>query len=42
MSQDELKDQQMRNNRLTFGLKFWSTYKKHDTQEVNGIMWNSN
>lgn len=30
MSANEVKEFAMRNNRMIFGLKFWSTYTKHD------------
>ena len=31
MSEIELKDQKINQDRLTFGLKFWSKYDKHET-----------
>ena len=30
MSANEVKEFAMQNNRMLFGLKFWSTYTKHD------------
>ena len=31
MSKEEIKEEKTMGNRLAFGLKFWSTYKKHDS-----------
>lgn len=42
MSEIEMREYKAANNRLTFGLKFWATYKGHETQEINNILYNPN
>ena len=42
MTEDEILEIKMQNSRLNYGLKFWSTYKGHAQQHVNGVLWNPN
>ena len=42
MTEDEVIEFKAQNAKLNYGLKFWSTYKGHERQEVDGILWNKN
>ena len=42
LNEIEQQEQLAQNNRLNYGIRFWSTYRGHDRQEVNGIIWNHN
>ena len=42
LSVEEVKENQVKNSRLNFGLKFWATYRGHEYQDIAGIIWNGN
>jgi len=42
MSEAEVQEMLVQKSRLNYGIKFWSTYRGHERQAVNGILWNGN